>query len=106
MARKILGQSYPAAGLLVDLYTVPAEKSATGSSVVICNQGAWSGCFRVSAAKAGAADERKQYLYRDVTLAPYDSFVATIGPTLAETDVLRVYSASGLLSFTLFGDES
>ena len=106
MARKILGQAYPGPGQLIDLYTVPGGKSATGSSVVACNQGTTEASFRIAVAKAGASGTSKQYLYYDTPISARDSFIATIGFTLSETDVLRCYSATGLVSFNVFGDES
>ncbi len=105
MARKILGQAFPGAGQLIDLYTVPEEKDATISTVVVCNLGDRPADFRISVAVAGAADEYKQYLWYDVVIPVHDTFAATIGITLAETDVMRCLS-SGLVSFNVFGDES
>jgi hypothetical protein len=46
------------------------------------------------------------YLYYDVTLAGNDTFIATIGITLATTDVVSVYATLATLSFNLFGQES
>lgn len=100
---KVLGQATPAAALTT-LYTVPAATSTTVSSVVICNRSAGSLPFRLSVAVAGAADATKQYLYFDEPVAANDTFIATIGITLATTDVVRCYGDAGSnLSFNLFG---
>lgn len=106
MAAKILGQSAPSANSLTDLYTVPSAKSAVVSSLAVCNRGAAQATFRVSAAAAGAADAASQYLYYDVVVPANQTWIATIGITLATTDVLRVLGSTGYVTFTAFGDES
>ena len=102
---KILGQSSPSATTPTDLYTVPAATSTVCSSVSICNRGATQTTFRVSISQGGAATTNKDYLYYDVTLAGNDTFIATIGVTLAATDKIRVYSGSSNLSFQVWGTE-
>ena len=106
MAQKALGQSNPVAATLTDIYTVPAAKYAVISSIVVCNRSAVATSFRVSVAVAGAANDVKQYLYYDVPIPGNDVFVATIGITLAATDVVRVYATLATLSFNLFGTEN
>lgn len=104
-ARKVLGQSNPVAATLTDLYTVPAATSVVGSSIVVCNRSATPTTFRISISIAGVADDNKQYLYYDVPILGNDTFIATIGITLAATDVVRVYAVLATLSFNLFGVE-
>ena len=100
---KILGQSYPVVGVLTDAYTAPS--AATVSSIFVCNQNVLESKFRISIAQAGAADTSQQYLYYDEVIQAKETFVATVGITLASTDVVRVYSANGLCSFNIFGVE-
>jgi hypothetical protein len=102
---KILGQSSPSATTSTDLYTVPATTSTVCSSLSICNRGGTPTTFRVSISPAGAAIANKDYLYYDVTLAGNDTFIATIGVTLATTDKIRVYAGNANLSFQIFGTE-
>jgi hypothetical protein len=102
---KVLAQSNPAATTLTDAYTVPGATSASVSSVVISNRSATPTTFRISVAVAGAANDDKQYLYYDVAIGGNDTFIATIGVTLAATDVLRVYATLATLSFSVFGVE-
>ena len=102
---KILGQSSPSTTTSTDLYTVPPATSAVCSSVSICNRGTTQTTFRVSISQGGAAITNKDYLYYDVTLAGNDTFIATIGVTLAATDKIRVYSGSSNLSFQVWGTE-
>ena len=101
--QKILAQSAPAAGILTAAYTAP--RKAVISSLVMCNRGAAQTTVRVSCAEDGAADDSKQYVYYDLPLPANDTFIATIGMTLGADDVVRVYSASGEVSFNLFGVE-
>ena len=103
---KILGQSSPAATTETVLYTVPSATSTVCSSIIICNRGTAAVNFRVSLSQGGATPTaNKDYIYYDVMIAGNDTFVATIGVTLATTDVVRVYSGNSSLSFQLFGTE-
>jgi hypothetical protein len=99
----IVAQAALAATTLTDVYTVPAATIATLSSVVFCNRGGTTTTVRLSIAAAGAADAPKQYLYYDLPLPANDSFIATIGLTLATTDVLRAYAGNGNVSINAFG---
>lgn len=105
-ALKVLGQSAPAITTPAALYTVPAATTAAISSLVVCNRNSASTTFRVSVRIAGAADAPEQYLFYDTAVAGNDTFIATIGVTLAATDVISVYSGSGDLSFSVFGQEN
>lgn len=100
--RLVLGQAIPAAGVLSGLYTVPGLTEAVCSTLIVCNQGAAT-TYRVSVAPAGAVDATYQYIVRDDTLKANESKSFTLGITLSATDVVRVYSVSGSVSFSLFG---
>src|SRR5690349_9560064 len=102
-AIKTLGQSYPSAATLTTLYTAPASTSAVVSSLVCCNKGSEPDEIRVSVAVGGAADADKQYLYYDLPVPAKDTFVATLGASLAAADVLRCYSRKGTTAFNAFG---
>lgn len=102
---KVLSQSYPTATTLTDSYTVPALTQATVSSIVVCNQNSSGSSFRVSVAVSGAADANEQYLYYNVSITGSNTFTAVIGVTLGPGDIVRVYSDSGNLSFSIFGCE-
>jgi hypothetical protein len=59
----------------------------------------------VSIAVAGAATSNKDYIYYDLPIGANDTFIATIGITLATTDEVRVYASNTNLSFSLYGSE-
>ena len=99
----IIAQSAPGATTSTDLYTVPALTSVVASSIIVCNRGATNTTFRISLAPLGAVIGNSQYLYYDVPLSKNNTFIATIGITLATTDVVRVYAGNGNLTFTLLG---
>ena len=103
---KTLGQLNPAATTLTTLYTVPAATSTVIASLIVCNSGNTPTTFRVSIAVAAAADNIKQYIYYDVVINPNDTFIATIGVTLATTDLIRAYAGNANLSFSVFGVEA
>ena len=102
---KILGQTSPSATTEATLYTVPGGTSAVVSSIVVCNRQNQVATFNISVSQGGAATANKDYIYYSVVIPCNDTFVASIGITLAATDVVRVYDSSGLLSFSLFGSE-
>jgi hypothetical protein len=103
---KVLGQSNPSATTLTTLYTVPALTSAVCSSLTICNRSATATSFRVAIRPSGASISNEHYLYYDVAIAGNDTFIATIGITLATTDVVSVYATLATLSFHLYGQEN
>lgn len=102
---KVLGQVSPSATTLTDLYTVPADTSATISTLCVCNHNGSKITFRVSVAVAGASDDTKQYIFRDQEVLSNDSLFATIGITLGAADVVRVYASATNVSFSVFGVE-
>jgi hypothetical protein len=103
-AQRILGQAAPAAGVLTDLYTAPSR--AVVSSVTACNRSSTADTrFRLSVASGGAVDSPDQYVYYDLPLFAADTFIATVGITLAAGDVVRCYADSASVSFNLFGVE-
>ena len=105
-ARKVLGQSNPSAITLTTLYTVPALTDAVASTIIICNRSATATSFRVAIRPAGASISNEHYIYYDVAIGGYDTFIATVGITLATTDVVSVYANDATLSFNLFGQEN
>jgi len=44
-------------------------------------------------------------LYYDLPIEANDTFTATIGMTLATTDVVKVYAGTANVSFNLYGTE-
>jgi len=105
---KVLGQITPAGVTETDLYTVPAATSTVASSIIICNRSLYTGTFRVSISVGGGATANKDYIYYDVIILSKDTFIATVGLTLAATDVVRVYSGGiggDHFSFSLYGSE-
>ena len=109
---KVLGQQESSVSTLTALYAVPAGTSAISSTLVVNDVGGLGGNFAVSIAVGNAADSLAQYLYGSPTaglwLDPTDTFIATIGITLAAGDVVYVRNISAgstKLTFQLFGSE-
>ena len=102
---KVLGQVECPATTETTLYTVPGATAATISTLAVCNRTSGAITFRVWVAVAGAATDSKQAIYYDTRILGNDSVFATIGITLAATDVVRVYASAVGLSFNLFGVE-
>ena len=102
---RVLGQESPLATTETTLYTVPSATSAIGSSIIIANRGTSVATFRVSIAVNGASTLPKDYIYYDLPIGANDTFIATIGITLGDTDEVRVYASNTNLSFSLYGSE-
>lgn len=105
MAKKVLGQSNPAATTATTLYTVPSGKEAVVSTLVVANLTSTAATFRVAVRPAGAALANQHYVAYDVTVGASDSTALTLGLTLAATDVLTVYASTTTLAFSAFGAE-
>lgn len=106
MAKKVLGQSNPAATTLTTLYTVPASKEAVVSSISVANLTSTAATFRLAVRPAGASIANQHYLGYDITVGASDSTIITVGLTLATTDVLSVYASTANIAFQAFGDEA
>lgn len=104
--RKVLGQVAPAAATPTTLYTVPAATSVVVSTLVACNRGNADTSVRVAVRPAGAALADQHHVYYDALVPAHDTLASTIGMTLAATDVVTVQSASGDVSFSVFGEEA
>jgi hypothetical protein len=106
MAKKVLGQSNPAATTATTLYTVPSAKSAVISTLVIANLSTAVVTYRIAVRPAGASLASTHYIAYDVALSANDSTALTLGITLATTDVVTVYASTANVNFTAFGDEA
>lgn len=106
MAKKVLGQSNPAATTLTTLYTVPASKEAVVSTISVANLTATAATFRIAVRPAGASIANQHYIGYDITVGASDSTLITVGLTLATTDVISVYASTANLAFSAFGDEA
>jgi hypothetical protein len=103
---RLLAQLAPGATTLTTLYTVPSSRVVGVTALCICNRGAAGGSFRISIGARGEADDAKQYLYYDESLAANTTLLlSNPGVKLQSTDVLRAYASSGNFSFSVFGDE-
>ena len=103
---KVLGQSAPLAATLTTLYTVPASTSTVVSTLVVANRSATATSFRIAVRPLGASISDEHYLYYDIAIDGNDTFTATLGVTLATTDVISVYATLATLSFNAFGQEN
>ena len=102
---KVLGQSLPAATTLTDIYSVPNGNSTIISTVNVCNQSNGISTFRLAVKPANASISGVHFIAFDTAVTPNDSLALSMGMTLAQTDVVTVYSNSGAASFSVFGSE-
>ncbi len=102
---KVLAQAAPLAAVLTNIYTCGAT-GAVISSIAICNRDpVLFASIRISIGVGGALDSPEQYVYYGLPIPPNDTFIATVGFSLALGDVVRVYSDNAVISVNLFGVE-
>jgi hypothetical protein len=102
---KVLGQVNPAATTATTAYTVPAATEAIVSSIVVANQAATAGSYRVAVRPDGDTLAAEHYLAYDISLPANTSDTLTLGVTMDATDVITVYASSTDFSFNIFGSE-
>lgn len=102
----ILGQEAPGPATSVDLYTVPADRRAVCSTLVICETASNLGTIRIHARPGGEAESTSNAIAYGVEIEPNSMVSLTMGITLAESDVVSVRSDVGAVTFTLFGEET
>ena len=102
---KQLGQIKNAAATQELLYVVPASTEAVVSSLIICNQSATATSFRIAVLPGGGTVATTDYIYYDLPISGNDTFIATIGLTLATTDEIEVYATLATLSMSVYGTE-
>lgn len=102
---KILGQVSPAATTNTVLCVVPPSISFLGSSLTVCNTNSVYAVFRVYVVKSGGSAGISNALYYDVIIPENETFIATVGLTMATGDSIVVYASNSNLSFQLFGSE-
>lgn len=89
----------------INLYTVPSSTQTVISTIMICNQSANAGTYRIAIRPAGATIATQHYIAYDVSLAGNDTTALTLGITLGATDVITVYSSAATMSFSAYGSE-
>ena len=100
---KVLAQSAPSATTATTLYT--ATSATVISTLNVANIGGAADTIRIAVRPAGASLANEHYIAYGIQI-PSGSFLPiTTGITLANTDVVTVYSTTGTSSFSAFGQE-
>jgi hypothetical protein len=100
---KVLAQSAPSATTATTLYT--ATNATIVSSLNVANTGGAADTIRIAVRPAGATLANLHYLVYGVQVPSGAILTFTGGITLANTDVITVYSTTGTSSFSAFGSE-
>ena len=102
-AYKVLAQSAPTAATATTLLT--ASSATIVSTLQIANIGGAADTIRIAVRPAGAALANQHYIAYGVQV-PSGAFISLQGGlTLANTDVITVYSTTGTSSFSAFGSD-
>lgn len=102
---KVLGQSYPTAATATTLYTGAAAAGTVVSSINVANLSATNDTIRIAVRPAGATLANQHYQVYGMTVPSNGVFTWTVGATLANTDVITIYSTNGTCAFSAFGQE-
>ena len=100
---KVLGQSYPSAATATTLFT--AGSATIISTLNAANIGGTQDTIRIAIRPSGATLANQHYIAYGVPLAAGAVFSIQGGLTLANTDVVTVYSTTGNTSFTATGSD-
>ena len=100
---KVLSQLNPSASTETTLYTAPGQ--AVVSTLMIANLASSAATFRIAVRPAGATLANQHYITYGVQVPSGGVFSIQGGITLANTDVVTVYSTTGTSSFSAFGSE-
>ena len=101
---KVLAQSAPSAATATTLYT--ATNATIVSTLNVANTGGAADLIRVAVRPAGATLANLHYIVFGVQVPSGGVFSIQGGITLANTDVITVYSTTGTSSFSAFGSEA
>jgi hypothetical protein len=102
-AYKVLGQSAPSAVTATTLFT--ASSATIISTLNVSNIGTLQDTIRIAVRPAGATLANQHYIAYGTPLAAGAVFSLQGGITLANTDVVTVYSTTGTSVFSAFGSD-
>ena len=100
---KVLAQVAPSAATATTLLT--ASSATIVSTLQAANRGGTQDAVRIAVRPAGATLANQHYIAYGVQVPSGSLLAITSGITLANTDVITVYSTTGTSSFSAFGSE-
>jgi hypothetical protein len=102
---KVLGQSYPSAATATTLYTCGVANGTVVSTINVSNTSSTADTIRVAVRPAGATLANQHYQVFGLTVPGNGQYTWQCGITLANTDVVTIYSTNGTCAFSAFGQE-
>ena len=102
---KVLGQSYPTAATATTLYTCGVANGTVVSTINAANTSATADTIRIAVRPAGAALANQHYVAYNVAVPANGQYSLQGGLTLANTDVITIYSTNGTCAFNAYGQE-
>lgn len=102
---KILGQIDLPPTTDTLLYAVPALTETITSSLIVCNRNNATVTFRIAVVQGGGIITSKDYIYYNLKIAAFDTFIATVGLTLSAGDEVYAYADLNKLAISLYGSE-
>jgi hypothetical protein len=104
---RILGQVAPAnTSNDIEVYTVPAGKSAVVSTLIVANQSSTAKTYRISIRPTATSLNTQHWIAYNVPISANDSTTLTLGLTMGANVRLGVQSSeANAISFNAFGTE-
>lgn len=102
---KVLGQSYPSAASATTLYTCGVANGTVVSTINVSNTSSTADTIRIAVRPAGATLANQHYQVFGLTVPGNGQYTWQCGITLANTDVVTIYSTNGTSAFSAFGQE-
>lgn len=102
---KVLGQQYPTAATATTLYTCGVANGTVVSTINVANTSTTADSIRIAVRPAGATLANQHYIVYGATIPGNGQYAFTAGVTLANTDVITVYSTNGTSAFNAYGQE-
>lgn len=102
---KVLGQSYPTAATATTLYTCGVTNGTVVSTINVANTSTTADTIRIAVRPAGATLANQHYVVYGMTVPGNGQYSLQGGLTLANTDVVTVYSTNGTCAFGAYGQE-
>ncbi len=102
----VLGQNKPGAATSATIYTVDASRRAVISTIAVAETSGVDAKIRLNVGQSGAATAVGNAIAYDLYLPKNTHYGFTEGIALAAGDKLYVYSDTGGVTFTVFGEET
>ena len=102
---KILGQIFPAANTLTNVYVTGASTSAVVNSIYITNQLATAANVAIILRPINQTLANRHFILREETVDPVSTYILNLGITMGPNTILAANTTTTNVSYGAFGLE-